>query len=76
MQRPWPNHARHYEIGTILEIHRNHSDVIMPRFGPFTTEDFLGEFPRSSIAYIGPTPYEATQIIALGNVLPPSLSRF
>lgn len=72
MQRKWPSHARHYEIGTILEIHRDNTDTIMPRFGAFTTEHFLAEFPRSSIAYIGPTAYEADQIIALGKFLPPS----
>jgi hypothetical protein len=73
MQRPWPSHAQHYEIGTILEIHRDESDTIMPRFEAFTTKDFLAEFPRSSIAYIGPTPYEAAQIIALGKVPPLSI---
>jgi len=66
---PWPGHAQHFSIGTILEIRRDSQGRTSPRFTSFTTGDFLLEFPRSSIAYVGRTAYTLDQTKLLGKPL-------
>jgi hypothetical protein len=66
--QPWPSHLQHYQIGTILEIRRD-ANRTSPRFGPFQTDDFLREFPRSSISYVGRTVYTTKQVESLGRML-------
>ena len=69
LRHPWPGHAQHVSIGTILEIRRDTQTRTSPRFGSFTTHDFLCEFPRSSIAYVGRTAYTSDQAIQIGRPL-------
>lgn len=50
----WPRDLQHFHMGTIQEIRFDQtSGKTIRRFGELTTWDFLQEFQRSSIAYVG-----------------------